>query len=179
MKEYYKRLYFMIKNENRYSKLQLIFLLLLRFLVGWHLLFEGVAKVLNSQWSSIGFLQESKWILSGFAQWIISNPTILNMVDFLNTWGLIAIGLGLILGLFFRTAAIAGSILLLMYYLNSPPMVGFESLSPADGNNLIVNKTLIEAVAISVLALFSTSRILGLDVFVYNYMNRKKKGEGC
>ena len=165
----------MIKNENRFSKLQLIFLLLLRFLVGWHLLFEGVSKVLNPQWSSLGFLQESKWILSGFAQWIISNPHILNMIDFLNTWGLIAIGLGLILGLCFRTAAIAGSILLLIYYLNSPPLVGFEYSLPADGNNLIVNKTLIETVTLCVLALFSTSKILGLDALVYKYMNRKRK----
>lgn len=164
-----------MKQENRFSKLQLTFLLLLRFLVGWHLLYEGIAKVLNPQWSSISFLQESRWILSGFARWIISNPTILNLVDFLNTWGLIAIGLGLIMGLLFRTAAVAGSILLLLYYLNSPPLVGLESSLPADGSNLIVNKTLIEAFALCVLALFSTSNILGLDVLVYNYKNHTRK----
>ncbi|MDP2337099.1 MAG: DoxX subfamily, partial [Bacteroidota bacterium] len=123
----------------------------------------------------LGFLKESQWILSGFSKWAISNPNILNMVDFLNTWGLIAIGLGLIMGLFFRTAAIAGSILLLIYYFNCPPFVGFEYSLLPDGNNLIVNKTLIEAVALCVLALFSTSHILGLEVLVYNYKNRKKE----
>ena len=122
---------FFMKQENRFSKPQLIFLLLIRFMVGWHLLFEGVAKVLNPQWSSLSFLKESQWILSGFARWVISSPGILNTIDFLNTWGLIAIGLGLIMGLFFRTAAIAGSILLLTYYLNCPPFIGFEySLPP-------------------------------------------------
>ena len=49
---------------------------------------------------------------------------VLNAVDFLNTWGLIAIGLGLILGLFTRAAAISGAILLFVYYLNNPPLIG-------------------------------------------------------
>ncbi|MGV8093291.1 MAG: DoxX family membrane protein [Mangrovibacterium sp.] len=161
-------------QQNNYSRLQLTFLVLLRFLIGWHLLYEGIAKLMNPQWSSIGFLKESRWILSGFADWIVSNPAILNTVDFLNTWGLIAIGLGLILGLFFKVAAITGSLLLVMYWLNCPPLVGLEYTLPADGNNLIIDKTLIEAIALVVLALFSTSTIVGLDALIRPF---RKKGE--
>lgn len=160
-------------KQNRYTSLQLIFLVLLRFLIGWHILYEGIAKLLNPGWSSSGFLKESQWILSGFAKWVTSNPDILSVVDFLNTWGLIAIGLGLIMGLFFRIAAISGFLLLVVYYLNCPPLLGLEYSLPADGSNLVVNKTLIEAIALVVLALFSTSNIFGLDAFIGK---RRKKG---
>lgn len=163
-----------MKELNQFSKSQLTLLLILRFIVGWHILYEGAAKVINPQWSSLSFLQESQWILSGFANWVISNSFVLNLVDFLNTWGLIAIGLGLIFGLFFKIAAIAGSVLLFIYYLNSPPLIGIEYLIPAGGHNLIVDKTLIEAVALGLLACFSTSNIFGLDALIGNL---KKKGE--
>ena len=70
---------------------------ILRMLIGWHFLYEGISKLIHPAWSSLAFLAESKWILAGVAQWITSNQEVLNTVDFLNTWGLIAIGLGLIL----------------------------------------------------------------------------------
>ncbi len=155
-----------MNNTNTFTRLQLITLVLLRFLIGWHLLYEGLSKLLNPVWSSVSFLRESNWILSGFSEWIISNSSVLNVVDFLNTWGLIAIGAGLILGLFARTAAIAGSLLLLMYYLNSPPLISLEYSLPTEGNYLVVSKTLIEAVALFVLAIFPTSSIVGLDLFI-------------
>ncbi|SHE40592.1 thiosulfate dehydrogenase [quinone] large subunit [Mariniphaga anaerophila] len=151
---------------KNYSKLQLTALVVLRFLVGWHILYEGIAKLLNPQWTSAGFLDQSQWILSGFADWVTSNAGILAAVDFLNTWGLIAIGLGLVLGLLSRPAAIAGAALVFVYYLNTPPLIGLEYALPVDGNNLVVNKTLIEAAALCVLALFPTSKIFGLDYFL-------------
>ena len=159
---------------KRYTTLQSAVLIVLRFLIGWHVLYEGFAKLINPQWSSLGFLKESQWILSGFADWIISNPGVLSVVDFLNTWGLIAIGLGLILGLFFRAAAIAGALLLLVYYLNCPPLTGIEYSLPTDGNNLVVDKTLIEAVALLVLALFPTGKLFGIDSLIWR---GKNKGE--
>ena len=164
-------------NKGSLSKLQLTTLVLLRFLIGWHILYEGLSKLLNPGWSSVGFLSESKWILSGFSEWVISNSSVLNVVDFLNTWGLITIGAGLILGLFARTAAIAGALLLLMYYFNNPPLIGLEYSLPAEGNYLIVGKTLIEAVALCVLALFPTSKIFGFDAFIGNPGGSKKEGE--
>lgn len=161
--------------KNNCTRWQLTFLVALRFLIGWHLLYEGVAKLLNPQWSSVGFLKESQWILSGFANWVVTNPNILNTVDFLNTWGLIAIGLGLILGMFSRVAAVSGFVLLVVYYLNCPPLVGIEYSLPADGNNLIVNKTLIEAFALAVLALFPTGSILGLDALLGRFKIKKEE----
>ena len=158
-----------------FTTLQLATLVALRFLIGWHLLYEGVSKFLTPNWTSVGFLKESKWILSGFSIWIISNKSVLNTVDFLNTWGLIAIGLGLILGLFTRLAAISGAILLLVYYVMNPPLIGLEYSVPVEGNYLIVSKTLIEAVALFALAIFPSSSIVGLDVFVTRFKDRRNK----
>ena len=167
--------YFIMKDTKTFTTLQLTTLVVLRFLIGWHILYEGLSKLLNPVWSSAGFLGESKWILSGFSEWVISNSSVLNAVDFLNTWGLIAIGAGLILGLFARAAAVSGALLLLMYYFNNPPLIGMEYSLPTEGNYLIVSKTLIEAVALFVLALFPTSPVAGLDLFVSRLKNRKNK----
>ena len=164
----------MIKSDQ-YSPLQLFALVALRLLIGWHLLYEGFSKLLQPGWSSAGFLRESKWIFSRLAEWIVSSPSVLSTVNFLNTWGLIAIGLGLVLGLFARTAAISGTALLMLYYLNNPPLIGLEYSVPTEGSYLIVSKTLIEAIALLVLALFPTSSIAGLDFFRLKFQNRSTK----
>ena len=64
-----------------------------------------------------------------------------------------------------------------MYYLNNPPLIGIEYSLPTEGNYLIVDKTLIEVVTLCVLALFSTSKIFGLDAFIGNPRGSKKEGE--
>ena len=161
-------------DTKKITTLQLSTLVALRFLIGWHMLYEGISKLIYPGWSSSGFLKESKWILSGLCQWILSNDSILQVVDFLNTWGLIAIGLGLILGLFTRFAAISGALLLLVYYLINPPLVGLEYSVPLEGNYLIVSKTMIEAVALFAVAIFPTSSVFGLDVFVARFKKSLK-----
>ena len=166
-----------MKEKYSYTTLQMTVMILLRFLIGWHLLYEGFSKLLIPNWSSFSFLQESKWILAGFAQWVIAHGNVLNVIDFLNTWGLIAIGLGLILGLFTRIAAISGAFLLLLYYLNNPPLIGLEYSVPSEGSYLIVSKTLIEAMALVVIAVFPTSSIFGLDMFIKKFRKNKNNIE--
>lgn len=156
----------------KFTKLQLTTLVVLRIIIGWHCLYEGISKLFTPGWTSVGFLSESKWILSGFTNWIITHNGVLHVVDFLNAWGLVAIGAGLILGLLSRPAAIAGTVLLLLYYLCTPPLIGIEYSVPMEGNNLIVSKTLIETVAMFVLVIFPTSHIFGLDMFFSRAKNQ-------
>ncbi|HAM09478.1 MAG: hypothetical protein A2X05_14365 [Bacteroidetes bacterium GWE2_41_25] len=163
-----------MKDYSRYTSAERFVLIALRILIGWHILYEGFAKLLIPNWSSVSFLQESQWILKGFSGWIISNPGILNAVDILNTWGLILIGLGLMLGLFTRASAIAGAILLFLYYLNNPPLTGLEYSVPAEGSYLVVSKTLIESMALVVLAIFPSGYFAGLDILVDRFRNRSK-----
>lgn len=161
----------MNKPEN--SNWQSGLLVALRFLIGWHFLFEGISKLVHPEWSSVAFLMESKWIFSGIADWITSNQGVLNAVDTLNTWGLIAIGLGLILGLFTKWAAIAGTVLLALYYLFIPPFIGMETAAPQEGNYLIVNKNLIEAVMLLLIAVSPAAKNFGLDIL----FNRRSKSK--
>ena len=162
-----------MKSTKTFTTFQLTALVLLRMLIGWHILYEGISKLLMPNWTSALFLRDSQWILSGFSEWIVSNDGVLSVVDFLNTWGLIAIGAGLILGLFTRLAAYAGMGLLIMYYLNNIPLIGIEYSMPAEGNYLIVSKTLIEAAALLVLAVFPTGSAFGLDIFISRFTKSK------
>ena len=148
-----------------YSHYQLVSLSLLRILVGWHLLYEGMAKLANSNWTSAAYLLDSKWLFSGLAKWMVTNPGLLSLVDTLNIWGLTLIGLSLMLGLMSRWGSIAGACLLVVYYLFHPPLVGLDYSKPPEGSYLIGDKNLVEACALFVLAMFPTSHITGLDRF--------------
>ena len=142
-------------------------LVVLRVLIGWHFLYEGFVKLLNPNWSSVGYLLDSEGFLSGFFETIASNPNSLAVADFLNMWGLIAIGLGLMLGCLTRVAIISGITLLAFYYLSHPPFIGLKYSMPTEGSYLIVNKILIELFALVVLYLFPSSRQIGLDKFLF------------
>lgn len=143
-----------------------IALFFLRILIGWHLLYEGLVKLADPNWSSAGFLKASQGPFSGIFHSIAENETLLGVADLLNEWGLTIIGILLILGLFTRISAYAGMFLLLTYYLCVPPLVGLEYAMPSEGNYLVVNKTLIEAAALFVLALFASENYLGLDLLI-------------
>ncbi len=144
---------------------QSISIFLLRTLIGWHFLYEGLVKVLNPDWTSVGYLMGSQGIFSGVFKSIAENPAALQSANFINQWGLVFIGLGLILGIFTRATAISGAVLLLFYYLCTPPWIGLEYAVPVEGNYMIVNKTLIEAAALFVLAMFPSGEQYGLDIF--------------
>ncbi len=144
-------------------------LVLLRILIGWHVLYEGIHKLLHPEWSALAFLDNAQWIFSGIADRIISNQGVLNIVDTMNTWGLILIGLGLVLGLFTRISSLAGCALLLLYYLFNPPFIGMEAMGSVEGNYLMVNKTLIEAVCLLYMAFTPLSRHFGLDMLRLKY----------
>lgn len=113
--------------------------------------------------------------MSGFAEWITSNPGVLKIVDLMNIWGLVLIGAALILGLFTKFASWAGILLLSLYYFNNAPLLGMEYSIPAEGNNLIVSKTLIEAIALIVIAAFPTGKMAGLDILLANFRKKKHK----
>ena len=106
-----------INSLTTINNAQLYGLVFLRVIVGWHILYEGVAKLVNPYWSSAAFLLDSKWIFSGIAKAIVSNPALLTISDYVNVWGLTIIGFCLMLGVFSRYACIGGMVLISLYYL--------------------------------------------------------------
>ena len=116
---------------------------LLRFIVGWHFIYEGLSKLLTNNWSAAGYLTSSNSFLSGFYHWLAS-PGIIEITNLLNMYGLLLIGLALFLGVLVRYAALGGFMMLILYYLAYPPFGLSGSMQP-EGSVYIVNKQLIEA----------------------------------
>jgi len=159
----------------KYSNKQLFWLVTLRVLIGWHFLYEGVVKLANPNWSSLGYLMDSQGFMKEFFYSIAANPSMLGVADFLNVWGLIAIGLGLMLGAFTNISVISGIILLALYYLSHPPFVGMKYSLPMEGSYLLVNKNLVELAALVVLLLFPTSKQIGLDRLIFSFKSKNRK----
>ena len=146
------------------SGAQLFWLSVLRILIGWHFLYEGVVKIFDPDWTAYSYLMTSDGFMKNFFISMAENPRVLEVVSFLNAWGLALIGLGLILGLFTRVACNFGALLLALYYLSHPPFIGIENVLPQEGHYLFVDKNLIELVALLVISMFPTGRYLGLDL---------------
>ena len=152
---------------DKLNKFQLTCLVILRLAIGWHFLYEGLIKFSNPHWTSYAYLMDSKGIFSTFFKLLAENEGVLKVVDFLNIWGLILIGLALILGILSRFAIISGILLLAFYYLSHPALLGQDYIMPREGSYFIVNKTLIELFALAVLYVFPTSKIIGIDHLIW------------
>jgi thiosulfate dehydrogenase [quinone] large subunit len=153
-------------NNSPYTKAQIWSLVMCRVLIGWHFLYEGSSKLMNPDWSARGFLLDSKGIFASWFYWMANTADVLQTVNFLNQWGLILIGLALMIGLFSRLASIGGIIMLALFYLSHPPFIGVEYALPSEGSYLIVNKNIIELSALIILFVFPTSKIVGMDRLV-------------
>jgi len=134
----------------------------LRIGIGWHFLYEGVVKLLYPGWSAAGYLQGATGPIGPVFHWLGRQADLMPAVDFLNIWGLIAVGLGLMLGVLTRAAALSGAAMLAIYYAAYPPLFGPVSAGNGDGHFLVVNRNLIEAAALALLAATPGSRF-GLD----------------
>jgi thiosulfate dehydrogenase (quinone) large subunit len=153
------------RSEVNYSNWQVSALVIVRVLIGWHFLYEGWVKVINPNWSAASFLNAAQGPLANLFKAMASNSSVLEVINFCNQWGLVLIGLSLILGLLSRWACIGGIALLSMYYLCNPPLIGLDIAGMAEGSYLIVNKNLIELFTLLILFFFPTGQRVGLDRF--------------
>jgi len=160
-------------EEQKNNQLQMIALVIMRVVIGWHFLYEGLAKLLKGNWSASGYLMQSRGFLSGIFRWIADTEPVLNVVNQLNMWGLTAIGLGLILGCFTRIASVAGMGLLLLFYLCNPLFVGLYYSIPMEGNYMIINKNLVEMAALFVIFVTYSSQYVGIDRIIYRLFNKR------
>ncbi|MCL1973221.1 MAG: DoxX subfamily, partial [Bacteroidetes bacterium] len=92
------------------------------------------------------------------------------VVDLINEWGLLLIGLGLICGAFSKIASLSGILLLALYSLSHPFFMDVQYIMPVDGNYLWIDRNMVEMAALLVLIFFPTSQIIGLDRFIKKYL---------
>jgi thiosulfate dehydrogenase [quinone] large subunit len=162
-------------ENSKLSSAQTVAIAVLRVLVGWHFLYEGLAKLTNPGWSASGYLLQSRGPLSAFFRWMAADANVLGVVNQLNQWGLTLIGLGLILGCFTRLASVSGFVLILLFYLCNPPFVGYYYSIPTEGSYLVVNKNLVEAAALAVIFVSGSGRAAGLDRIIHGLLRRRAR----
>jgi uncharacterized membrane protein YphA (DoxX/SURF4 family) len=162
-----------IKQYKKMNKYLIYFLSVLRILVGWHFLYEGISKLVTPGWSAKMYLMGSRWLFSDLFNWMASSAETVKVIDFLNVWGLILIGLSLTTGLLIRWSSVAGSAMLLFYFLAYPPVPGFTTGVVSEGSYLWVNKTLIELFLLIVFAMLPKDRFFGIDRLIKRWKEEK------
>jgi thiosulfate dehydrogenase [quinone] large subunit len=155
------------------SRPLMIAIAVLRVVIGWHFLYEGIAKLTSLSWSSAGYLKQSRGPFANFFRWMASDANVLANIDLVTMWGLTIVGALLMLGLFTRIASLAAIGFLTMFYVANPPLVGYFYSIPAEGSYLIVNKNLVELFALVVILLSGSGRFAGLDRLLYGVLARR------
>lgn len=96
----------------------------------------------------------------------------LKVVDLLTIAGLAGLGTLLLLGLFTRFAAFSAAFMIFGFYMAMPPLPGVPE-APGPEHSFIVNKNLIEVLALLALAFLPTGQWFGLDSLVSRFRLKK------
>jgi uncharacterized membrane protein YphA (DoxX/SURF4 family) len=100
--------------------------------------------------------------------------TRLDWINFATTYGLIAIGICLILGFLTPLAALGAAAFLAMIYLSMPPWPGLPPNPRAEGHYFIVSKNLVELIACLVIATTPNGHWIGLDAPFFGAARRRR-----
>jgi thiosulfate dehydrogenase (quinone) large subunit len=157
-------------EEAKLSRSAMIAIIFLRVVVGWHFLYEGIAKLTSPSWSAVGYMRASRGPFAALFKSIANNPQMLDNANLITMYGLTIIGVLLMLGLLTRLAAIAGIAFILLFYLCNPPFVGYFYTIPTEGTYLIVNKNVVELCALAVILLTRSGLVAGLDRIVHRLL---------
>jgi len=129
-------------------------LLSLRLIMGWTFLYAGLEKVLGPSWSAEGFLLHAIPEGNPFVGlWQAMAADWLWLVDPLNQWGQVLVGLALVLGVAVRWSALWGAVMMAFYWLASFPLE----------HALLIDDHVVYALLLFGLGAFGAGRVLGLD----------------
>ena len=162
-------------EDMKLSRGPMIAITVLRVLVGWHFLYEGLTKLTAASWTSAGYLKQARGPFAELFRGLAGNPNMLANADLITMWGLTIVGACLILGLLTRLASLAGIGFILMFYLATPPLVGYFYSVPSEGSYLIVNKNLVEIAALVVIFATRSGLFAGLDRIVHGLVARRPR----
>lgn len=127
--------------------------IVLRLLLGWFMLFDGLGIVNVPGWSASGFLLNAKTFPTFYAWFAL--PMNSWWVDPLNAWGIVLIGVALLLGVGVRVASFAGAIMMILYYFP-------HNVFPSVPHGYIVEEHIIYAAAFIFIALCVPAQQFGL-----------------
>jgi|SRR3989338_11287908 len=127
---------------------------LLRLGIGWVFFYAGWSKVVTyftaaKDWTAGGFLSHLEGPFGDLFSSLAGNT----VIDYLNAYGLLLVGIALLLGVLVRWSAFWGIVLMVLYYL-----AGF----PPE-NAFVVDQHIIYILVLIVLSGLGAGRSLGLD----------------
>lgn len=132
----------------------------MRIVLGIMFFYAGITKVFDPAWSAAGYLNAAKTFAPLYH--LLTSPSLLPIINFVNAWGLTLLGISLILGIGIRLSSALGALLMLLYYL---PILDFPYPNP---HAFIVDEHIIYIAALLVLAAFRAGRIWGLETWCSN-----------
>lgn len=129
-------------------------------------------QIVNMKQSLAGVLDEYQ--KEGFAPpepkepatWVVPYLAQMNGIerlDWLTRWGLVVMGAGLLLGLFTRLNCLAAAGFLALTYLAMPAFASLPVPPNTEGNYFLVNKNVVELVALLTLATTASGQWFGVD----------------
>lgn len=136
------------------STYQKVSLVILRLTLGWLFFYAGITKILNPDWSAEGYIRGAKNF--SFFYNLFLNSSVLPVINFLNEWGLLLVGIALLLGIFVRVYSAVGILLMVLYYF----VLAFPY---PNANSFIVDDHIIIIAGLLVLSAFSAGRVWGLE----------------
>jgi len=161
--------------STKFQKWEVLTLSILRMAIGWHFLYEGIAKIVAESWSAQSYLANTTGFFSPFYHWLAASSAI-GIIDWINITGLILIGLALFFGCFSRLASACGALLLLLYYFAYPPY-GFSLLTSSGESHLyVVNYQLVEALVLILFAVYPHTGY-SIETWLRNLIASRKKKE--
>ena len=167
-------------TNNSLSMTQKLLLVVLRTFVGWNFLYEGYFKLILPAWAPdgtrLGAFSSADYInaATGPVGHLLRAMLAAgwgHAIDLTVIAALCAIGLSLMLGLFTQLGCYGAFCMLGLFYLTAMPLDGAPHPG-MEGDYMIVNKNLIELVAVAVLWSFRTGRIAGLDLLYYAWRGK-------
>jgi thiosulfate dehydrogenase (quinone) large subunit len=162
-------------DNGRLSRTGMVAITVLRVIVGWHFLYEGIAKLTSPSWSAAGYMKVARGPFAEFFRWVAGRPDLLDKANLVTMYGLAIVGVLLMLGLFTRLAAAGGIVFILLFYLCNPPFIGYFYALPSEGSYLIVNKNLVELCALAVIFATGSGKFAGLDRILHALFGRRSR----
>ncbi len=129
----------------------------LRLALGWVFLYAGLSQVTNPEFSAVGLLANAKTFPDVFA-WL-ATPGIVDVVNFMASWGHVLIGLSLISGIALRMSIPFAVLLNILYWL---PRLDF----PYVGHGFIVDSHIVYAVGLIYLLTANAGRYFSLETWL-------------
>ena len=83
-------------DDMKLSRSAMIAITVLRVVVGWHFLYEGIAKLTSASWSAAGYMKASRGPFATFFHWIASQPQLLDNANLITMYGLTIVGVWMI-----------------------------------------------------------------------------------